>query len=98
MKYYKNGLLIYTSARTPTYPLLVDTAFGEVGATITNAKISGDSGLANLSAPMSFDGTIQFDAILGLPAFDQRGNANLVDYLMIGRREYLLFSRRVEQG
>jgi hypothetical protein len=98
VSYYKNGSLIYTSARTPAYPLIVDTAFGEAGATITNAKISGDSGLANLSAPMHFDGTIQFNALLGLPAFDRRGNAKLVDWLMIGRREYLLLSRRVEQG
>ncbi len=97
VKYYKNGSLIYTSARTPAYPLIVDTAFGEVGATITNAKISGDSGLANLSLPV-FDVTTQFNAGLSLPAFDQGGAANLVDWLMIGRREYLLFGSRFERG
>ena len=99
VKYYKNGSLIYASARTPAYPLIVDTAFGEVGATITNAKISGDSGLANAQrARALFDGTIQFNAILGLPAFNRGGNADLVDWLMIGRREYLLLRRRVERG
>ena len=66
VKYYKNGSLIYTSARTPVYPLIVDTSFGEVGATITNAKISGDSGLANLNVPMLFDGPIRFNAGLSL--------------------------------
>ncbi|HJQ69750.1 MAG TPA: fibronectin type III domain-containing protein, partial [Blastocatellia bacterium] len=87
VKYYKNGSLIYTSARTPVYPLIVDTSFGEVGATITNAKISGDSGLADLKVPMLFDSTMQLNASM-----------NLIDWLMIGRREHLFFGRRFEQS
>jgi hypothetical protein len=41
VKYYKNGVLFYTSAVAPTYPLLVDTSFNTPGATITGAGIVG---------------------------------------------------------
>jgi hypothetical protein len=98
VKYYKNGSLIYTSARTPAYLLIVDTAFGEVGATITNARISGDSGLANLGAPAMIDDATGFNAGLGLPAFNRGGAADLVDWLLVGRKQYLLLGRRFEQG
>jgi hypothetical protein len=40
IKYYKNGGLLYTSASSPTYPLLFDTSFDTTAATITNAKIA----------------------------------------------------------
>jgi len=42
VKYRKNGVLLYTSAVTPTHPLLVDTSLYSPGATITNATISGN--------------------------------------------------------
>jgi hypothetical protein len=41
IKYYKDGVLLYTSTSAPTYPLLVDTALYTNGATIKNAVISG---------------------------------------------------------
>lgn len=39
VKYYKNGVLFYTSTVAPTYPLLVDTSLLSAGATVTNATI-----------------------------------------------------------
>lgn len=41
VKYRKNGSVFYSSTRTPTYPLLVDSSFFLPDATITNAIISG---------------------------------------------------------
>jgi hypothetical protein len=41
VKYRKNGVLLYTSSATPTYPLLVDTSFYTPNATVTDAVISG---------------------------------------------------------
>ncbi|HTM11099.1 MAG TPA: Ig-like domain-containing protein [Verrucomicrobiae bacterium] len=40
VKYYKNGVLFYTSTKAPVYPLLVDTSLWSAGATIANAVIS----------------------------------------------------------
>lgn len=40
VKYYKNGALFYTSAQTPSYPLLADTSLWSAGSTIANAVIS----------------------------------------------------------
>ncbi|MFL6259031.1 MAG: hypothetical protein ACJ76Y_04905 [Thermoanaerobaculia bacterium] len=39
VKYYKNGVLFYTSTVAPTYPLLVDTSLLGAGATVTNATM-----------------------------------------------------------
>ena len=39
VKYYKNGVVFYTSTVAPTYPLLVDTSLLSAGATVTNATI-----------------------------------------------------------
>jgi polyvinyl alcohol dehydrogenase (cytochrome) len=39
MKYYKNEALFYTSARRPTYPLIVDVTLLMMGAGIENAVI-----------------------------------------------------------
>jgi hypothetical protein len=41
VRYYKNGVLWYTSTVAPTYPLLADASFRELNATISNAVISG---------------------------------------------------------
>jgi hypothetical protein len=41
VQYSKNGVVFYTSAAVPTYPLLVDTSLFSLNATITNAVISG---------------------------------------------------------
>lgn len=40
VKYYRNNILIFTSAIVPTLPLLVDVSINSVNGTITNAKIS----------------------------------------------------------
>jgi hypothetical protein len=39
VKYYRNGSLIYTSAVAVTGPLVADTSFATVGATLSNATI-----------------------------------------------------------
>src|SRR5262249_42637113 len=39
--YYRNGALLYTSASVPTYPLLVDTALYNAGATLANVVVAG---------------------------------------------------------
>ena len=41
VQYSKNGVVFYTSAVLPTYPLLVDTTIWSLNGTITNAIISG---------------------------------------------------------
>jgi hypothetical protein len=43
VKYYKNGVQIYISAVTPSLPLFVDASTKNVGATISNVKISNGS-------------------------------------------------------
>lgn len=40
IKYYKNGVLLYTSGVTPTLPLYVDVSTNSTGATVSNVKIS----------------------------------------------------------
>jgi subtilisin-like proprotein convertase family protein len=42
VKYYKNGVLFYTSTGTPVFPLLIDTSFYTPGSTVTNAVILTD--------------------------------------------------------
>ena len=41
VQYSKNGVVFYTSAALPTYPLLLDVTLWSRNATITNASISG---------------------------------------------------------
>ena len=41
VKYYKNGVLLYTSNSPPVFPLIVDTSLNTRGATITAPLISG---------------------------------------------------------
>jgi hypothetical protein len=41
VKYKKNGTVFYTSLLTPSYPLLVDTALYQLGATLTAVVITG---------------------------------------------------------
>jgi hypothetical protein len=53
VKYYKNGALLYTSTRTPSYPLIVDASLIGIGATVTNAMIgaTGSGLLAFVDGP-----------------------------------------------
>ncbi len=39
--YRRNGVLLYTSSLTPTYPLLVDAAMYTTGATLTDVALAG---------------------------------------------------------
>ena len=41
ISYRKNGIVFYTSQKAPTMPLIVDTAFASMGATIGNVIING---------------------------------------------------------
>ncbi len=41
VNYSRNGTVFYSSTRTPTYPLLVDTSLYSQGATISNAVVAG---------------------------------------------------------
>ncbi len=41
VQYSRNGVVLYSSTKTPTYPLLVDTALYSTGATLKNAAIAG---------------------------------------------------------
>jgi len=40
VKYYRNGVLLYTSGVAPTLPLLVDVSVNSAGGTITNAWVT----------------------------------------------------------
>jgi hypothetical protein len=42
VKYYKNGVLFYTSTVAPVFPLLVDTSLYTPGSTVTNAVVVTD--------------------------------------------------------
>ncbi|PYR36046.1 MAG: hypothetical protein DMF93_20625 [Acidobacteria bacterium] len=40
VKYYKSGVLVYTSATAPTYPLGLDTTILSISGSITQAHIT----------------------------------------------------------
>jgi hypothetical protein len=44
VKYYKNGVRLFTSGRAPSYPLKADATFTHLGSTINNAAIAATSG------------------------------------------------------
>ena len=44
VKYRRNGTLFYTSATSPTYPLVVDTSLFTIGATVTDVRVTGFNG------------------------------------------------------
>jgi hypothetical protein len=41
VRYYRNGVLLHTSASSPTFPLLVDSSLYETGAPLNNVTVSG---------------------------------------------------------
>src|SRR5205807_299916 len=43
VKYYRNGVLVYTSAMAPTYPLLFDSSINSRFGKIYNAYICGSA-------------------------------------------------------
>ena len=90
VKYKKNGIVVYTSAIAPTYPLLVDTSLHSNGSTLSNVVISsGSGGGGSSSAQIHWLVTDQ----LGTPrmVFDQTGslaNVSRHDYLPFGEELY----------
>jgi PKD repeat protein len=52
VRYSRNGVVFYTSAKAPTYPLLVDVSLGSPGSTIANAIIAGAGGGADTTPPL----------------------------------------------
>jgi PKD repeat protein len=42
VKYYRNGILFYTSALTPTWPLIVFAKISTLNATVSNAVVAAD--------------------------------------------------------
>lgn len=43
VRYYKNGVLLYTSSVAPVFPLFYNAAISSVGGQITNAYLCGDT-------------------------------------------------------
>jgi len=41
VKYYQNGVLVYSSTAVPVYPLIVDSTLIDTAATISNASLDG---------------------------------------------------------
>ena len=85
VKYRKNGTLLYTSAVTPTYPLLVDAGLYINGTSHTNVVLSGN--LIGQSGGVEINWLVADQ--LGTPrmVFDQTGDLNNVkrhDYLPFG--------------
>lgn len=77
VKYKRNGVLVYTSAVAPVYPLLVDTSLYSTGATLTNVVISGN---VQTSTTPSTTGLIAYwnlDEGNGITAFDTSGNGHI---------------------
>jgi glucose/arabinose dehydrogenase len=56
VRYSRNGVVFYTSARVPSYPLLVDVSLGGPGSTITNAVISGSGAAPDTTPPARSNG------------------------------------------
>jgi thermitase len=75
VKYYKNGILFYTSGVTPTYPLLVDTSLYSTGATIINAVIYSSS--ASNSFSMERIDPINRTGIEGVDLLSRNANWSL---------------------
>jgi hypothetical protein len=67
VRYSKNGVVFYTSTVTPTYPLLVDTALYQSGATIQGVVISGSlagSPVGPAPAPPPTPGPVTTEQVL----------------------------------
>ncbi|HEY5884685.1 MAG TPA: RHS repeat-associated core domain-containing protein [Pyrinomonadaceae bacterium] len=91
VKYRKNGALLYTSAATPTYPLLVDSSLYTNGATLNAAIVSGNLSGGSSSAQINWLVTDH----LGTPrmVIDQTGTLAGVK-----RHDYLPFGEELLAG
>ncbi len=70
--YRQNGSLLYTSARTPFYPLIVDAALNQPEATVVDAVISG-----SLAEPVEWTNLGKASASLG--SLSKTGTAYALD-------------------
>ncbi len=67
VRYYRNGVLLYTSAQSPSYPLLADTAFDHMGSTLADVVVSdvvwsSTSGVSLLGNSLKKTGTAGWNA------------------------------------
>ena len=62
VKYYKNGMLLYTSAISPALPLRVDSSFYTPGSSVLNVVLVGDAATDTLEAPLLSPGTGTYTA------------------------------------
>jgi len=56
VKYKRNGTVLYTSLVSPTYPLIVDTAFNHLGGTLNDVIVSEGWQEGTQSAPQASPG------------------------------------------
>jgi hypothetical protein len=80
VRYYRNGILLYTSTSVPTYPLLVDSSLYTPGATLADVVISGAWATSNTDpvAWTSVDGAVATANSLTKTAAVGWGNAGAV--------------------
>ena len=81
VKYYKNGAVFYTSARTPAYPLMVDAALINMSCTIANAVIAA-TGAGILAFDPGGDGLIPKKA---MSSFMVAVNEPLIERAMLDK-------------
>ena len=100
VKYRKNGIVFYTSAVSPTYPLIVDTAFYTQGATIGNSvfndgggedpvswtSLSGVNILGNSSAPFTVE------------SCDSLSNCGTKQFSIIVRQDLIITTTALDTG
>jgi hypothetical protein len=88
VKYYKNGVAFYTSARTPAYPLMVDASLINMSCTIANAVIAA-TGAGILAVDFSGNGLVQ-----GMTLDDHTVAMNKAPYEGVGFARYGLMTGR----
>ena len=63
VEYVRNGLIIYTSKRNPTYPLAVDSSFYSEGAAITNVTWISAKGFDKGPKPAKAGDPVKFSGV-----------------------------------
>lgn len=91
VKYSRNGTVFYTSTVTPSYPLRVDTALYDTGATLLSGVVSGNLTSSSSSSNIQWLVTDQ----LGTPrmVFDKTGSL-----AGMKRHDYLPFGEELFAG
>jgi subtilisin family serine protease/subtilisin-like proprotein convertase family protein len=85
VRYRKNGALFYTSAVAPAYPLIADTAFYTMGATLTDAVLVVDArpSISIEGGSVTEGNTGTADAIFTVSLSSPSGEPVTVDYTTI---------------